>query len=92
MIAWCGITIAWSTVLVLSCLPVLVDMSVIAATIALTNSALLIFLGLTAGFMWRLQIYYHNRKVEDATWGTLVFGSLIFLCTAGASVVTGFWL
>jgi len=91
-VRWVFLTALWCIMIVLSTLPVLMDITVATVTSVVEHIAFVIFYGLASGFVLGLCFYYLGRGRERSHRATIRLGMLVFALAAGQSGVTALWL
>lgn len=90
---WIAISALWCLGLFFtSCMPLLVGMQLTAAQAAVSHTAFIVFYGLAAGALLKIQQYFHYMKQQNVDrWDTFL-GMGVFLLALGQSAATSMFL
>lgn len=81
----------WIVVMIISCLPVFLDMTKAQATMVVTHLATNIFYAFSGGILFYIGIYYLMIDMRRTDLKETILRSFLFVLTAGASWAVGFF-
>lgn len=89
---WIVATAVWCIILFCTIIPLLVGVTNVTALLILNNFALLAFFGFAVGCLLKINVYFHNMKIDRMDKTDLIWGSFVFILSTAQAIASGFFL